>query len=517
MKKRRQAHSAQDAAASRKASGAARLVELLDQGIPDAGELPEGKPGDSQPEALLRAALLQAFQGLPSQRRTKPKALRHSASHALAVIASPNAQSELFIDVRCWEDLRLARELRERHAVEAYLSLAAEEDETLALAHLHPTLRESTPLTPAVAPRLFGLIETARERLCVSIPIEVTCFRDSHPDATALIIQRPEGSSVLQLNLTSELLEGLDDACLLFVLGHELGHVLSDDRRLFRLGRPSGRQGARSLLPSRSESVFLRWRRIAELSADRCGLIACRHLEAASRAISQMQTGLGPQNLLSDPEALFKAWQEDGWRPDADATHPPLPVRLKALHLFAHSEAAEKFSIPSDAPTRTATPDMEAEVRELLERFKRHPSEKEDIALMEAVAMGGTALLACDGDIGECEVRILIEILHREFTEEPESVLPSTPVEVPPMLDAALEEISASCTDDDKEFVIGCLAEIALQDGSLFERETSVILEIGEKMGLSRDVAQHAVLATVRLKGFGDSGRSEGQEKKKSG
>lgn len=510
MKKRRIPHPAGSASGKKKATGAARLIELLDQAIPDVMELSDSP--DTEASALARTAVLQAFQGLPKPKPGKSKVLRPSYVAAIAGIAQKIPRSEVFSNVRCREEIRLARELRERHAVEAYLSLAAEEDERLALTHLHPTLLESIPLTPTVAPRLFQLIETARERLRVGIPVEVVCFRDTNPDATALIIQDQNGFPALQLNLTSDLLEVLDDAGLLFVLGHELGHTLSDDRRLYRLGRPSGRPGARSLLPSRSESVFLRWRRVAELSADRCGLVACQDLEAAFRAITRMQTGLSPQNLNSEPDALCMAWEEDGRQTDSDATHPPLPVRLKALQLFARSDAAEKRAIPSDASPSTAAEDMEDQVGRLLEKFKRHPCDKEDIALMEAVAVGGAALLACDGDIGECEVRILIEILHREFTEEPESVLPSMRNEVAPMLDAALAEIRVSCSDKDKEFVIGCLAEIALQDGSLFERETSVILEIGEKMGLTRDVSQHAILATVRIKGFGESGRAEGQK-----
>jgi len=259
----------------------------------------------------------------------------------------------------------------------------------------------------------------------------------------------------------------------------------------------------------------LRWRRIAELSADRAGLIACDDLNAACKAISKLQTGLGSRNIISNPDALVKAWEETGSRFDAAATHPPLPVRIKALHLFANSDSAKKLGVSLNKRGKmTTTPEMEAEVSALVQRFKRHPSEKEEIALMETVAIGGAIVLACDGEIGEGEVRILIDILHREFTEEPETLIPSMPEEFTHLLELALAEIRASCNDIEKQFVIECLAEIAAQDANLHGREIAAILEIGQKMGLAREAAQHAILTTMDLKGFGDSGKTAKTQKR---
>jgi len=335
-------------------------------------------------------------------------------------------------------------------------------------------------------------------------------------DAVALAVHDGD-CAALHLNLTSGLLESLDDLSLLFVLGHELGHILSADRHLFRLNRPSERLGSRSLLPAQSESIYLRWRRLAELSADRCGLIACRDLEAASKALFRMHTGMAGQSPFPAPDAFVAAWKEAGWQSESSATHPSLPVRLKALEFFAGSELASAHGVTGDSFVRKPTDQMEAEVSHLIESFKRHPVEKSDLALMEAVAMGGVRVLACDGDIGEGERRILIDILQREFTEEPESVLRETiPLAENDILIAdVLETIREGCSDSEKKFVISCLAEIALQDGSLFERETGEILEIGRMMGMSGDAVQHSILATVRQKGFGESNATTGKARKR--
>jgi len=475
----------------------------------------EGASSDPGESAWVRKALLLAFQS-ESSLNSPDKSIVLRSRSGLVELTSPFSFPGCVSEVRCREDLRLARELKKEHAVEAYLKLAEEEDRDQAMIHLQGIFRDGTPLTPVLAPELFALLETARNRLGINIPVRVTCTNSSKMDAVALAVQ--DGNcAVLHLNLTSDLLKSLKDLSLLFVLGHELGHILSEDRQLFRLNRPSERPGSRSLLPAQSESIYLRWRRMAELSADRCGLIACRDLEAASQTLYCMHTGMDGLSPLPAPDQFVEAWKEAGWQSDSSSTHPSLPVRLKALELFARSEQAATHGIPGDSNDRKPTSQMEDEVSRLIESLKRHPVEKSELALMEAVAMGGVRVLACDGDIGEGERRILIDILQREFTEEPESVLKETiPLaENDILIVDVLETIREECSDSEKKFVISCLAEIALQDGSLFERETGEILKIGRIMGMSGESVQHSILATVRQRGFGESKASTGKTQKR--
>jgi hypothetical protein len=66
------------------------------------------------------------------------------------------------------------------------------------------------------------------------------------------------------------------------VLGHELGHCLFENHRLNALINQDGRSGEATVLPPMGESIFLRWRKKFEISADRVGLLACGEFRSAA-------------------------------------------------------------------------------------------------------------------------------------------------------------------------------------------------------------------------------------------
>lgn len=98
--------------------------------------------------------------------------------------------------------------------------------------------------------------------------------------------------------LNSGLIDVMDDDELRFVLGHELGHVLSGhavyrtllgvllalSTTLFAI--PFGALGVRAVL-----AALLEWQRKSELSADRAGLLADQQPQVALRAQMKMASG----------------------------------------------------------------------------------------------------------------------------------------------------------------------------------------------------------------------------------
>lgn len=140
--------------------------------------------------------------------------------------------------------------------------------------------------------RVYRLYREAGEALDAGPLPELFIRADPIINAMAIGLDKP----VIVLN--SGLVDVMDDDELRFVLGHELGHVLSG-HAVYRtmlgvllalsntaLIIPFGALGVRALV-----AALLEWQRKSELSGDRAGLLAGQQPEAALRAHKKMASG----------------------------------------------------------------------------------------------------------------------------------------------------------------------------------------------------------------------------------
>lgn len=176
----------------------------------------------------------------------------------------------------------------------------------------------------------------------LDLPRVPECFVTQDPAPAAMAI----GRDAPFLVLTSGLLELLDEEELRFVIGHELGHVLSGHAvyrtmldHLIRLSHrvfwlPVGYLGLRALLAALEE-----WYRKSELSCDRAGLLVGQDPAAALRA--QMKIAGG--NALADMDVT--AFLEQAREYDATGSLRDGVIKLLQLegrkHPLAVVRAAE--------------------------------------------------------------------------------------------------------------------------------------------------------------------------------
>jgi Zn-dependent protease with chaperone function len=147
--------------------------------------------------------------------------------------------------------------------------------------------------------------------------------------------------------LYSSLFKVMDADELLFILGHELGHVALGHTWLNSLvggmaGIPSPWAAAAILT-----MAFLWWNRACEYSADRAGLLACGKPEKAVSALVKLAAG--PQALTR--QGMEKAYRQldaeddnlEGNLSEMLMSHPLLIKRIEELRRYATSRDYQRL------------------------------------------------------------------------------------------------------------------------------------------------------------------------------
>ena len=153
---------------------------------------------------------------------------------------------------------------------------------------------------------LSGAVRVSEKQLprIHAIHLEVLQTLDSPEEYPLYVSQTPivnagaYGMDEPFIILNSGLVNLLDDEQLAFILGHELGHIMSDHVlyrtmtelliKLAHMGFPIVGLAARAVLVA-----LLEWSRKGELSCDRAGLLAIQNPQAVMGTMLKMAGGLG--------------------------------------------------------------------------------------------------------------------------------------------------------------------------------------------------------------------------------
>jgi uncharacterized RDD family membrane protein YckC len=122
-------------------------------------------------------------------------------------------------------------------------------------------------------PELFAVVERCSRQLGMRAP-QVFLREDPIVPITALGLGEP-----YSIVISSSWLRHFDEKELEFLIGCELGHIAAGQTRISSLFSASGRENPLIAL------VFGAWLRRTEYTASRVGLVCCRSIDAAVRAI----------------------------------------------------------------------------------------------------------------------------------------------------------------------------------------------------------------------------------------
>ncbi len=407
-------------------------------------------------------------------------------------------------DIRYRGDAKDVDELMTTYRVADYLQTYEENRRQVDQGVRERLMKEGIRLSEQLSPRIFRIFDDLCRALEIDAQAEVFCLPSQDINAFAILDVRKAKTYSL-VGLTAAALERLDDAELKSILGHELGHILFGNNRLSALISGDANNPSLTVLPALGESLFLRWRKKAEISADRVSLLASRDFRATATSLLKATFGLSEKNLNLDIQALLSQVDEIRGRPElmeeTFSSHPLLPIRLKAVELFSRSAKAKRAG-GAVGGTPLEDEELENAVDDLVKLTRRYPYEPLDQAVMRVVALGGAQLLGADKDVSDEEVKILVQILHRWFTDEPENEIVTDRAIIDAKLPEAIDIVNREGDLQAKGFILSRLTDVALADGALMDAESALILALAERLQVPAKVAYGVMVGATQAIGF---------------
>jgi Zn-dependent protease with chaperone function len=225
-----------------------------------------------------------------------------------------------------------------------------------------------------VSPRQFPAIQAKVARCAEVLQIPLPTVYVS-PELASLGAHTFGSSEDATLVLSGALVDHLGEAELLFVIGHECGHI-QNNHVVYLTTLYALTQSANIILRFGAQPAILAlraWSRRAEITCDRAGLLCARDLGTANTALIKL--ALGAHKLAGDinVDEYLRQFEEarDNLRRlgEAFSTHPYLPTRVAALRVFSQT-AYFRGVLGEGAAGGLSREECDAQVADLLAVFR---------------------------------------------------------------------------------------------------------------------------------------------------
>lgn len=353
----------------------------------------------------------------------------------------------------------------------------------------------SFKISDKLAPNVSLIIDEVLAKLGFEEPVDF--FISNSPEMNAYSISAIEEGHRHIVTFNAGLFDRLDDEELRFVIGHELGHIFTRNARIMNLIRfvfPADER-----IPMILARKINLWQKLAELTADRYGYIACSSLEKCVSAFFKISSGLNSARISFD----FNAYLEENERLlnqmsneqiGDEFSHPVNPVRIKHLDVFSRSQLCEQLLVSADN-----TPDakLEEETDHLTELLMVVSGSELDFHRRYYMAAAGLYMAGADGKLEDSEYESLLQQLSI-FTIFPEAFLNGI-VEKKNTADILQKSAATilSVNPVERYPMLHVLSHICFANGRLEEKEIELIYSIGEGiLGFSKaEIAQEMASA----------------------
>ncbi len=338
-----------------------------------------------------------------------------------------------------------------------------------------------------ISPKLHGIFYDVKSKLGFEEDVDFYVTSDAQLNAYA--VSRNEENEPHIININSSLLNLMSDEELRFIIGHEMGHLITKNADLLKL--------IYFIFPGNSDMPMLLqhkirlWKQLSELTADRYGYMVCPNVPTCVSAFFKLASGVDLQRVdlnieafIADNDKRLEYFKND--KGINLASHPVNLIRIKAIQLFSQSKA---FNVGYGHLDDAQLGEAMRELTSILEKIKESEL---DLYFTHFIAASGVILSGSDENYNEKEIEAILQELS-EFIIFPKFFLDNI-VEggkVMEIFNDSLQRI-LSVSPGSRESLLYYLARIALSDKKIAENEIGFIFEVGTKaFGYSRtEVAQ---------------------------
>jgi len=262
-----------------------------------------------------------------------------------------------------------------------------------------------------LAPSLFDTFYEVKSKLGFNDDIDFYITNSSELNAFSLA-SLEEGQSHI-ININSGLIERLDDDELRFVIGHEIGHLISRNAQIMKIIQFVFPDPSRVPLILQHKIAF--WRKLSELTADRYGYVACPIMEKCVSSFFKLSSGLSTDRIafdyksyLEENDKILDYFRSESF--DNMQSHPVNPIRIKAIEYFSESKLYDDYLKGSDYKEDEK---LEEELTGLYEILMKISSSPLEMQRKYFIASAGIIAAGIDDNMQQDEYEQIVRVLSR--------------------------------------------------------------------------------------------------------
>ena len=336
--------------------------------------------------------------------------------------------------------------------------------------------RRGMMIEKSVVPDIYKLCQQAKDAVGFKQNIDFYLVSDTDINAGSIESNDPVNHPHI-IELNAGLVNLMSKQELLFVIGHEIGHLINGDGQLKKLTQFIYADTEADDIPDFVSNRLELYDLLCELGADRYGYIACgRDLKTSILVIHKLAAGIDLTKMNISVDALIKENQKHldyfmTSNKSIGSTHPVHPIRIQSLYLFSTAKSQDQ---------------LEKSMEDIEDRLNK--LNEEDATLNYFYAAAGFLLSNVNGEASTLQKQTIVYRVGGKcwFPKEFISyVIENKNIEE---LYHDTIRLLVEMDEENKVVMMDFLLALAFVDGSITKKELDFIYDFGHEVGYSDDM-----------------------------